>query len=52
MTQLENISNDTLKLVKELETILVIIDKSIIATKRNGQNRTIQTKYRVINSHF
>jgi len=42
MTQLENISNDTLKLVQELESILINIDKSIIATKKNEQGRTIK----------
>jgi hypothetical protein len=42
MELLENISNDTLKLVNELEDILKNVDESIIDTKSNNQNRTIK----------
>lgn len=42
MELLENISTNTLKLVKELEEILKNVDKDIISTKRNNQNRTIK----------
>ena len=42
MNLLKNISDDTLKLVNELEDTLKNIDKSIIDTKRNEQGRTIK----------
>ena len=42
MNLLENLGNDTLKLIKELEPILKNIDINIISTKRNIQNRTIK----------
>lgn len=42
MELLENISTNTLKLLKELEEILKNVDKDIISTKRNNQNRTIK----------
>ena len=42
MEFLENISTNTLKLVKELEEILKNVNKDIISTKRNNQNRTIK----------
>lgn len=42
MELLENISNDTLKLLDELEDILKNIDENIISTKRNSQDRTIK----------
>lgn len=42
MELLENISSDTLKLIKELETILKSIDENIISIKTNEQNRTIK----------
>ena len=42
MELLESISSDTLTLLNELENILKDIDKNIISTKQNSQNRTIK----------
>jgi hypothetical protein len=42
MKLLEDITIDTLELHDELEGILKIEDKNIVATKRNSQNRTVK----------
>lgn len=42
MKLLEDISIDTLKLVTELENILINADEKIVGTKRNNQDRTIK----------
>jgi len=42
MEKLNSISNETIKLIEKLENILKNIDKSIIATRKNTQNRTIK----------
>ena len=42
MNLLENLGNDTIKLIKELEEILKNININIISKKRNSQNRTIK----------
>ena len=42
MKLLETISNDTLKYLNELEKLLISVDTSIIAHKRNSQNRTVK----------
>ena len=46
MNLLKNISDNTLKLVNELENTLKNIDKSIIATKKKWTGKNYQTDSR------